>query len=388
MATADYKPYAAGPSHAPASDRAHYHAVDFLRGVAAFAVLVWHYKHFYLEGVGATTLADPSTQPFYAVLWPFYQGGYLAVQFFWVVSGFVFSAVYFQEAAFSQRGFIVNRLARLYPLHFITLLAVAALQFISMTTVGQPQIYAYNDSYHLALNLAFASGWGLEKGFSFNAPIWSVSAEILVYAAFMFLVRSLRQSVTLSAALAVGLAMLSVQPLPAPLVWQCAAFFFTGVCVFHLLKHVQAGERRGAVRLIAAMAVMAVVHVLASRAGAVSSTIQLAVIFAGLTLLTAYVEQWGVVQRVFRRVRLFGDLTYSTYLWHVPLQILILICLDLFEAGRAVAGQPLFFVLYFLTLYAASAASFHRIEKPARAYVRRRLAGGSEPVLRGAQPST
>ena len=34
------------------------------------------------------------------------------------------------------------------------------------------------------LNLFFASEWGQQYGYSFNAPVWSVSIEILLYVIF------------------------------------------------------------------------------------------------------------------------------------------------------------------------------------------------------------
>ena len=121
--------------------------------------------------------------PFYGLLWPLYLFGNGAVQVFWVISGFVFAKVYAGQRT-PGRDFALRRFARLYPLHFVTLLIVALLQLAATALVGSNLIYQYNDPYHFALQLAFASNWGLESGFSFNGPIWSVSVEVLVY--FLF----------------------------------------------------------------------------------------------------------------------------------------------------------------------------------------------------------
>ena len=56
--------------------------------------------------------------------------GYLGVELFFVLSGFILSHVYlhaFAEKRFSYRGFLWARIARVYPLHIFTLLGVMAL---------------------------------------------------------------------------------------------------------------------------------------------------------------------------------------------------------------------------------------------------------------------
>ena len=77
-----------------------------------------------------------------------------------------------------------RRFARLYPLHFVTLLFVAGLQAYHLSVNGSHQLFGFNDTYHFILNLFMASPWGLEEGLSFNAPIWSVSVEVIVYFVF------------------------------------------------------------------------------------------------------------------------------------------------------------------------------------------------------------
>jgi peptidoglycan/LPS O-acetylase OafA/YrhL len=51
----------------------------------------------------------------------------------------------------------------------------------------------YNDFYHFFLNIFLISFWGIEKGFSFNTPIWSVSIEILAYIIFFISINFLKK---------------------------------------------------------------------------------------------------------------------------------------------------------------------------------------------------
>jgi peptidoglycan/LPS O-acetylase OafA/YrhL len=156
--------------------------LDILRTIAAVGVLIWHYQHFYFLQAGQNSLAAIYTQPFYNYLILFYHKGFVFVQLFWVISGFIFCARYLNNNyVVSAKEFFINRFARLYPLHFITLLTVALLQYISNEWFQIYQIYPYNDFRHFILNLFLVSHWGFQKGWSFNAPIWSVSVEIPIY---------------------------------------------------------------------------------------------------------------------------------------------------------------------------------------------------------------
>lgn len=108
------------------------------------------------------------------------------VDLFFLISGFVFSHVYFTDGGLREgvtfRSFMWARLARLYPLHLATLLACAAiLWFGAPATWGE----ILSDPYHFGLNLLFLQESGLNAGFSFNYPSWSISVEMLCYVAFI-----------------------------------------------------------------------------------------------------------------------------------------------------------------------------------------------------------
>lgn len=167
-------------------------------------------------------------QPLGAIFGILYQHGHFAVQFFWLISGFVFATVYENSAA-TTRQFFIARFARLYPLHLITLVIVAILQAISIRTTGHSLIYENNDLWHLMLNLAFISAWGLERGYSFNGPIWSVSIELLVYALFWTFRRPLFRWGLVGPALLTFVFFVGLKlQLPGPL-WACGMFFLLDV---------------------------------------------------------------------------------------------------------------------------------------------------------------
>ncbi|TGN37468.1 acyltransferase, partial [Paracoccus liaowanqingii] len=209
--------------------------IELLRFVSAFAVLIWHFQHFGY-GEGEIDIIR-SEQPFYSLLRPFYEHGAIGVQVFWAISGFIIFFKYTEvlcAGKINAGSFAVARLSRLYPLHFITLILVLPLQMLYLIQHGEYFVYLHNDGLHFVLNLLFASHWGFEEGDSFNGPIWSVSIEILVYAAFFVLVSCFGIIGAYAGAAAllflfsiIGLGVVSI----------CLLYFFTGGALALLRFH-------------------------------------------------------------------------------------------------------------------------------------------------------
>jgi len=144
--------------------------LDALRGLAALGVLIWHYGgHF-----GATPWGD--------ALRPFYGAGLYLVDVFFVLSGFLLAQLYQCAAAVPE--FLFKRACRLFPLHWVTLLAVMGLQRLHEAWTGAPFVYRMNDAFHFGLNVLLVQSSGLQHGFSFNGPAWSISVEWIVNLGF------------------------------------------------------------------------------------------------------------------------------------------------------------------------------------------------------------
>src|SRR5438477_5302094 len=146
-----------------------FYSLDVLRGFAAISIVVWHWRHFFYAGIDPEAISADRL-PFHGWLFLFYTNGGMAVDLFFSLSGFIFFWLYSSavaERSMSARSFVLLRLSRLYPLHLATLAAVAAGQAYLLSTQGYQFIYKFNDAKHLVLSLLFASGWGLEDGYSF-----------------------------------------------------------------------------------------------------------------------------------------------------------------------------------------------------------------------------
>jgi peptidoglycan/LPS O-acetylase OafA/YrhL len=170
--------------------------LDSLRGVAALTVLLWHYAaHFHAA-------------PLSNLLRPLYMAGPYAVDFFFVLSGFVLSRVYLvgkRPSALSTN--VARRIARMYPLHFLTLLVVAGCQGL-LGLYHCQFAYHHNDYYHFLLNLLLIQQLGFQRAFSFNGPSWSISTEFFINLLFFVMIYLWPRRVRLFACGAIGSAFL------------------------------------------------------------------------------------------------------------------------------------------------------------------------------------
>ena len=378
-----------------------FYSLDVLRGIAALGVVVYHWQHFFYSG---TKLGPMSVEkfPFFKVLSIFYMKGWLAVDLFFSLSGFIFYWLYAKavaEGTVTPRDFAVLRFSRLYPLHIVTLLGVAAGQMVFLNIAGTYFVYPYNDSVHFLLNLLFASSWGLERGDSFNGPIWSVSVEVLVYAVFFVFCRKLplRFGTLLSAAL---IGFLAASWLYSPVGRGIGSFFLGGCMFLAYQKIVASGDIwRVSSRLpyataaawIATWFVFRAVdthflafssvpilwrvgpHVqwLAAKVADNDMISWPAVLLFPLTILTlALIEyrrgSFG------KRISFLGDISYSTYLLHFPLQLAVVTITTWLAIDTSIFYSGWFMLSFFLALILAGLVSYHYLELPAQRFFRQK----------------
>ncbi|HUH24714.1 MAG TPA: acyltransferase, partial [Brevundimonas sp.] len=138
--------------------------------------------------------------------------GYLGVETFFILSGFILSHVYLEAAGtkrFSYKGFLWARIARVYPLHLVTLFGMIGLG-LAATAVGIKIDASLLDWRSLPAHLTMTQAWGLAPGAAFNHPSWSISAEWFAYLsfpAFAFVAWRLRERPVLATVLAAAFAL-------------------------------------------------------------------------------------------------------------------------------------------------------------------------------------
>jgi peptidoglycan/LPS O-acetylase OafA/YrhL len=378
------------PHHTHAHAARYLHSLDFARGVAALAVVLWHWQHFFFNGPvpGAFQREE---QPFYSVLFLFYEKGWFAVDFFFALSGFVFFWLYanpIRQRRVSTGRFFFLRLSRLYPLHLATLLLVAGLQWLYLRHHSAYFVYPLNDTYHFILNLFFAPAWGLEKGFSFNAPIWSVSVEVLLYGMFFCVARLLPARAIY--ALLLAIAGLYLQSYSALIGRGLFAFYMGALVYFAYQKLVTGGLiYRSAKPLLLICLSAWLVTLLEFQLGSLQvalgkfcsvscvgtelermKALWVTGLLLPITILTLAVRETAL-KGGWQRTAWLGDISYASYLLHFPLQLVFFSLFAELLPDRAIFYSPVLLLGYFVVLISSSLLTHRYFERPLQQWIRR-----------------
>jgi peptidoglycan/LPS O-acetylase OafA/YrhL len=363
--------------------------VELLRFVCALAVLIWHYQHLAFVGMHPPASFVPTQQPFYSMLRPFYQFGFYGVEVFWCISGFIFFWKYGQAISRRTVGgykFFVLRFSRLYPLHIVTLLFVAAMQMVYLRHNHSYFVYANNDLPHFFLQLFMASNWFIPSDVeSFNGPIWSISVEILVYGLFFLTLRYLSAS-ALTCALMVALgalvAGLKLSTLPF---FYCVVYFYVGCLAAIVYARAQHSVRARALVSLGAALALAGTFV-ATRFVDVHALYVLLVGAPSLILLCTIHLHGG--KRMSSLLVAAGSMTYSSYLLHIPIQLTLMTILSVLGVSAPVYS-PFVFLAFILGTLTLSYWCYALFEMPAQNWLRRKLKGREAVgTSRGAAPAT
>jgi len=343
-------------------------SIELLRFISALMVIIWHYQQFFLPYNPFSDLKiltnNREIQPFYEYLSLFYNYGNRGVDFFFLISGFVFSHVYLSEKNNTNfKTFFINRFARLYPLHFLTLIVVLIFQFHSNENYETFIIHFFNDTYHFILNFFFVSGWGFEKGPSFNGPVWSVSVEIIIYFFFFYLILYFSNLRFIKSILVV-IFLIAFRKLIDDkyfnqINWQiinCALLFFEGVLVYYLTKK----NKKNSLLLLIGLGLFTL---------SLFGNFKIYLFLPSIIIIFLFFEKF-INQRLNNLFCFLGNLTYGTYLWHLPLQISLIIFFKNNNYDFNIMNKDSFFLIYLLLVFSISIVSYYFFEKKARFWIR------------------
>jgi peptidoglycan/LPS O-acetylase OafA/YrhL len=326
--------------------RPYFAALHGLRGLSALLVAVYHFPLPSL--VTSSALA---------------RGGWLAVDFFFVLSGFLIATLYAGMSTGEERSrFALSRIARLWPAHLAMLAVIFGLELAkataaaSMDLPGSAAPFAGHTSLqfllaNVSLTQAYIGVWYP----TWNDPAWSVSAEIGAYTLFAVLTMLPKhwQGTAWTAASVTGLlAILILSPnfmaAPVSLGWfRCAAGFFIGCRLTQLPRLKATGVRA---TLWEAAALIGCVAFVSSATGA--ATMMAPFVFAAVVWV--FRNGAGPLSHCLASspLRWLGDISYSLYLVHLPLLIAasgLVTVLGL----RSTATGPLLFAYISMSLAAA-----------------------------------
>ncbi len=358
----------------PAVAPRHLDALTGIRGIAAWGVVLYHVR------LSLTALLPA---PVLAV----FAKGYLAVDLFFILSGFViwynYAARIADGGAGAVRLFLWRRFARVWPLHGAILAGFLALALALIATGRDAAGYPLAE---LPLHLLLIQNWGLTGALSWNHPAWSISTELAAYLVFPALVLAARWDrvpsavlLALAALLAGGIFLLFSAnghadlgaDIPALGLWRCLASFAMGCLMCQLWQRWSGARLGGVFAGLGCTAIIATAWTL----GLPETAWVPGAFFSGLLALAL---GRGAVVRLLggKALTYLGEISYSTYLGHYGLFILFKLAfvdasLQLGWAG--LAG-------YLALVMALSVALYHGLEKPAQRWLNRHPPRWAEPA--------
>ena len=350
-----------------------YYLLDLLRFIACIMVIFWHYQHFFYTSPGVSVAGfQLEEQPFFNFFALFYKYGYLGVQTFWTLSGFVFFALFSSkigEKKLSAQEFSMDRFSRLYPLHLISLIAVALLTLLLTHTLGNAGIYSHNDLYHFILNLFFVPYILPNNGWSFNGPVWSVSLELLIYIVFYLYARFLK--VGLIKTICIIIIFRWIKPYPAAFPFAqfvnlCGFFFFSGGLLFLMIRKCSKYIRYFFVYFFIGIIFFVMAYKLHNPEVWVLFTVFL---FSFPFPLPKKIESFFFA---------LGNLTYSMYMLHIVVQLSLFFIINVILKQKIYefAKSPYFCIVYFLILITVAFLMYKYFELPVKDRLRRLIKSG------------
>ena len=362
-----------------AQSHPHLAALDGMRGVAALWVVIFHVP--WASHLGRLALL---------------RNGYLAVDLFFILSGFVIARAYGHRLRDGDEVavFLWRRFFRLYPVHIAALAALVGLEVLKLVLAQRglvsavPPFTGPNTVPALAANLVLAQGWLGLPGTTWNAPAWSTSVEVAAYGLFALAAWSglTRRTPILVAVALLGLgedALLAIAwgtlDLPGlPGLLRGLGGFGVGV----LIERLSASNRISGRIADAQLPLVAGFLAIAATGGAF---LALAPVLFALLVASLHAEA-GSLQRPLSAplAQTLGRISYPLYLLHFPIFLTTDIVVKRL-IGPGLAEDPWLgdaLVVGLLGLLGVFSWAVHRyIEEPARRF------GARNPPLRfGGRP--
>lgn len=341
-------------------------ALTVLRGIAAWWIVAYHFREALLLPPG---WAD-------RVL----ERGYLAVDIFFVLSGFVIALNYLDRVnPASPRSillFLGQRLARIYPLHIALLVAYLSVPALyALSGKPPPPFYSPRD---WLLHATLLQIWG-STALTWNVPDWSISTELFLYVLFLPLCPLLRMvtrrrfaaavlAMTAIALLGVLYAHWGTDSLNTELLRRAPVRggleFTAGALCFAIVS----GRALGTAWSIA-LGLAGAAGLAASLAGYVPETFGVPAASCLIILALSTRCAWTRAAAAVPGLHWLGEVSYSTYLVHY----LIRVWIKLAAVGPD-GATPVHFLLYLAAVLSASAVLHPMLELPAQRAIKAWLA--------------
>ena len=347
-----------------------------LRGIAAMAVVI---EHFSATAEHHAAVSVPSVV----------AHGYLAVDLFFVLSGFIMGYTYL--AAFEANGirafpgFLAKRVARIVPLNVAVLFLIMLAGAVSSATLGKNLFFESNNlPFDLLANLLLLQGLGI--GLNLNGPSWTISTEFaayLIFPGFLWLMFNRRAVIAVIGFIIATLTLCGIASLHTRFgldtgsIWQglgrCLTQFTMGLGVYAVYR------KRASMQWLARDSVVAIVAVTIAVFLLLRIDLFSVLPFSALILCLAC-NNGHAARLLSTRVPYFlGVVSYSIYLIHNMFRPVELELVRWLHPALLSLPQALAFALVgSLSVIPFSWLAFRFVERPGRNIVRRLFAGAQQ----------
>ncbi len=310
------------------------------------------------------------------------RGG-LAVDFFFILSGYILMHAYGQQASRGDdyaRRFIVARFAKIYPVHLVVLLLLLAFVVASKFLGVAVNENRYSTSSFFA-NLLLLNAWGVTDQMTWNFPAWSISAEWAAYLLFPALI-SLQRNWPAKTALLVLAAGWLVFGSWLHLATRTVDFgvarilpeFLGGMLLYRALPPTKALPRADAQFLAAAVLIVAGLSLGVA-------DVWFALAFAWIIAAAPGLSGWPGRVLSHRALVRLGDESYSLYMVHVFVFTILFGALRTQRFSALASAPHLVDLLAIAAALVAASLSYRLIETPAQTWIRDRLLHKPSSVL-------
>lgn len=344
------------------SDRMIY--LDVLRIVTAYIIILYHFQNQMDLG----SWADPVRARL--------SGFTLTVDLFFFLSGFVIASVYVGRlSSFSDyREFLMKRIARIVPLHWLTFAIFAVfglLHAAGKLPSNHPEVY---DPHCVLPNLLLVHAYGICPNPTFNYVSWSISAEMGMYLLYPVLAAIARRRIAVPVALAI-IAVLTIVSQRNGWLWlewlsdfgvlRALPSFLLGMIFYRyrlpLARIPNARRWLGLACVVFITGSMFQWH----------KMLLLPLMYAVGALGIAASEQPSTPMA--RRIALLTQTTYSLYMLHPLVQVVLLTGIGAGILGLTGVAMNLLVLAAMLLLLPISWASLVFFERPARRWLTAKL---------------
>jgi len=340
--------------------------LTFTRFIAAILIVFYHYGH--------------ETFLFNSLIGDIFKQANVGVSYFFVLSGFVMIIAYHKNEKIKFSEFLINRIARVYPLYLLSLLFVFiyfAIFYRNVTIID------------LILHLFSIQAWVPSRTLTLNAPGWSISVEFLFYFSFPFLYNFIFNKVKLKSVFIITLLIWIISQIP--MVFHFVKYndneWINSLLLYFPLLHLNefiAGCAAGVWFIKREQILIKYPDLSLIIIGILLFLILkyhlpityhngfLAFLFIPLILILS--NSKGHIAKLFKRkcFIFLGEISFGIYILQYPVYLGTNLIIRLLNHYSKIEFQYNFYI-YLALLIFASALSFLLIEKPARNYIKQKV---------------